>query len=134
MKSFVHNKLWRDKLAEMVSEEGSVVYIDNIDEDQYEEALRAKIVEESIEMLESVDQDDVMEEMADSLEVMDALCKVYGITMDDIKKIKDEKFEDLGGYSKSQLITHVEHPAGSAAEKYCLENPEQYPEMEDEEA
>lgn len=131
MKSFIHNKLWRDKLSKIMKEEGSVVHVEQLDEDQYEEALRAKIVEESIEMLESTDQDDVMEGMADILEVMDALCIVYGIKMDEILQIKEEKQADLGGYNKSELVTRVEHPAGSASEKYCLDNPEQYPQTEE---
>lgn len=131
MKKFEHNKLWRSKFTEMMVDKGCVVYADKLDEDQYEEALRAKIVEESIEMLEATDQEEAMEEMADILEVMDCLCKVYGIKMADILDIKARKLAKLGSYSEQKLITDVEYPAGSKYEKYCLENPDQYPEVED---
>jgi predicted house-cleaning noncanonical NTP pyrophosphatase (MazG superfamily) len=133
MKKFSHNTLWRDNLAEILIEEGAVVHIEQLDEDQYEEALRAKIVEESIEMLESSDQDEVMEGMADILEAMDALCKVYGIKMSEILEIKKEKHADLGGYNKTDLITDVEYPAGSEEEQYCLNHPDQYPQVDNQE-
>ena len=70
-----------------------------------------------------------MQELADILEVIDALCLLHAIKLQDIKTIQAKKREERGGFEGRNFVTIAEHAVGSFGEKYCLAQPEKYPEL-----
>jgi len=43
--------------------------------------------------------------------------------------LQKNKYAKHGGFHNRIFVKHIAHPAGSAAEHYCLANPEKYPEI-----
>lgn len=68
------------------------------------EALKAKLIEESTEVQNAKTIHEVTEELADVAEVIDGLCKAYGISLDDLAQVKEERRTTRGGFEKGLYI------------------------------
>jgi predicted house-cleaning noncanonical NTP pyrophosphatase (MazG superfamily) len=93
-------KLIRDKIPELVEERGEDISVHLADEEEFVQALREKLVEEVGEFL----QNPSPEEMADILEVMDAMCVLYDIDPVEVQDVKDYKFIERGGFEKKLIL------------------------------
>jgi len=79
-----------------------------IDDQQYLLALHKKLIEEVDEFIEaSNNQDDekTKEELADVLEVIDALCQLKNYNSDEIEALRQKKKSERGGFSKRILLS-----------------------------
>ncbi len=132
MRKFRQNKLWRDKTPALMEETGSIIHIKNLSDIEYLTCLLDKLEEESIEVKQAIKKEDVVEELADVLEVLDAICEYYAINKDELEKCKQKKLSERGGFYKRKFVTVAEHQNNSFGEKYCLKQPEKYPEIKTE--
>ncbi|MGM9941434.1 MAG: phosphoribosyl-ATP pyrophosphohydrolase [Bulleidia sp.] len=89
-------KLVRDRIPEIIEQDGKTPVIRMMDEHEYKEELRKKLLEEVQEYL----TDESVEEMADMLEVMHALCAVTGHTMAEVEQARVRKCRERGGFEK----------------------------------
>ncbi|WP_329125078.1 nucleoside triphosphate pyrophosphohydrolase [Streptomyces sp. NBC_01353] len=91
-------KLVRDRIPQIIRENGAepVIYIAGRDE--YRSRLRDKLGEEVAEFLEA-DEDSAPEELADVLEVVRALAVDLGVDADHLEKIRDGKAGERGGFA-----------------------------------
>lgn len=133
MRIFQQNKLWRDKAVELLEQAGSKVYWKKLDDAEYDKQLRLKIVEESEEVLNAISRDDLINELADVMDVIHALCTVNNISIDDIRLAQNKKHSDRGNFEGRKFVTTAAHPVGSFGEKYCLLDPAKYPEITEKE-
>lgn len=46
-RAFLQNKLWRDRAVELMEQTGSVIYYKRLDDGEFEEQLRLKMLEEA---------------------------------------------------------------------------------------
>ena len=129
MRKFLQNKLWRDNIPDKMRDMGSVIHIKQLTEDAYKACLMDKLVEEVAEVTAATTQAEVIEEIADVLEVLDAIYKAHGVEKSTIEETKQKKFQERGGFFERQFVTIAEHEPGSFGEKYCLAEPEKYPEV-----
>ena len=129
MRKFIQNKLWRDKALEYSQLIGSKIHTKELSDEEYNDSLKDKLIEEAAEVKEASTNKDILEEMADVLEVLDALCHLHGISKDDLETCKQKKFLERGGFYHRKFVTVAEHRPNSFGEKYCLEQPEKYPEI-----
>ena len=90
-------KLVRDGIPEIIRSSGGAPELLKLDKDQYLAALRLKLVEEANEVLEADDKD-LVEELADVLEVLAALVKANDIDWADIEREREEKHAERGGF------------------------------------
>lgn len=74
-----YNKLVRDRIPEIIEQAGKIARWHQLNDDEFREALRAKVVEEAIELLEA-DDAGICTELADLAEVLDAALRVYGVS------------------------------------------------------
>lgn len=129
MHKFLQNKLWRDNAPDLMRATGSIVHIKQLDDMQYEEQLKIKLREEVEEVCVAQDSKELIEELADVFEVIDALCALQKISLEDVRAAQQEKCDKKGGFYKRAFVTVAEHAAGSFGEKYCRAEPEKYPEV-----
>lgn len=98
-----YNKLVRDKIPEIIEASGKQCVCETLSDEQYIEMLDAKLNEELAEYHESKS----IEELADLLEVMQAVVKARGYSMDDLERTRTEKATKRGGFEKKILLKEV---------------------------
>lgn len=128
-RSFKQDKLWRDKAVDIMEEMGSLITWKRLDDQEFIEQLKVKLVEETQEVVNTKTKDHLSEELADVLEVIISFCEVHNLSLEDIVKIQHEKQAKRGGFSGRKFVTIASHLEGSFGEKYCLADPEKYPEI-----
>ena len=96
----IYNKMERDKIPDIISKNGENSVTKVLNDDEYKEELFKKLEEECIEVIKSKDNDELSCEIADVLEVIDSIINLEGLSLDDIKRIQEDKRESRGGFSK----------------------------------
>lgn len=129
MRTFKQEKLWRDKLPDKMVKMGSVIHIKQLDDGEYDHQLRVKFIEEAEEVKVAKSRKELMEELADVLEVIDSLCALHNLSRSEIEMVQEKKRAERGGFLERKFVTIAEHPEGSFGEHYCLAQPEKYPEI-----
>lgn len=129
MRIFAQNKLWRDKAVELTEQMGSKVYWHRLDDIEYDKQLRSKLLEESQEVFSATSHKDLTNELADVVEVMQALCAANNISWDEVIAAQNKKRLERGGFEGRKFVTKAAHLDGSFGHQYCLNDPKKYPEI-----
>ena len=98
-----YDKLVRDKIPEIIEHSGKKATYRILGEAEYKEYLEKKLDEEVAEFHESKS----VEELADILEVIYALCSVYS-TQNTVKVEQLNKYIERGGFAKRICLIEVE--------------------------
>ncbi len=85
-----YNKLVRDRIPEIIRKSGIQCQTVTLSEIEYRQALRQKLIEEAQEAA-TANNADLVIEIADLLEVVDALLKSYGISHNQVGLEQDKK-------------------------------------------
>jgi len=91
------NKLVRDRIPNLIRAAGYTCATEVLDEAEYRQALRAKLVEEAGEAA-AADNDDLIDELADLHEVMMALMAAHGISPETVRKTQMLRREARGSF------------------------------------
>ena len=102
-KVIVYNKLVRDKIPQIISDSGKSCTTRVLDEAAYLQKLEEKLGEE----LAEYQQSKALEELADLLEVMEAVVKARGESWEELKCIQQKKREKRGGFDGRVLLLDV---------------------------
>jgi predicted house-cleaning noncanonical NTP pyrophosphatase (MazG superfamily) len=95
------SKLVRDGIPGIIRQDGREPEVRRIAGDQLKAALREKLVEEALELRDS---DNLYEELADVLEVVDAIVEAYGLDRGKLEVAKKEKHSRAGGFSEGYYL------------------------------
>lgn len=98
------DKLVRDNIPAKIEANGEKAFTHEANEEESKLALEKKLQEEIAEFLEKP----CVEEMADVLEVMRALCDLHGVDYSELEKIRQEKFEQRGGFANRIILEKTE--------------------------
>lgn len=94
-----YNKLVRDNVPDVLNEKG-VKYITHVaDDEEYQEKLNAKLSEEVTEFIESGE----LEEIADILEVIEAICDHRQFNKTILTSLRESKAKQKGLF-KNRII------------------------------
>ena len=99
----VHNKLVRDKIPEIIEKSGKTYVAHVLSNEEYITELDKKLQEEATEYL----QDKNIEEMADLLEVLYAICTARGYTLEELESVRKKKAEERGGFAHKIFLEYV---------------------------
>lgn len=95
-----YNKLVRDRIPEIIKEKGDNPITHIAEDVEYWDKLKEKLLEE----IEEFKKDENIEEIADILEVLDAIIDYKGFDRDEIAKAKNTKAEVRGGFKKRIIL------------------------------
>ncbi len=100
----IYNKLVRDNIPEIIKENGQTAYISVLGNEKYNEELKNKLCEETKEFLDSED----IEELADIVEVVEALANYKGSSIEHVLAIKERKALKNGKFEKRLFLEKVD--------------------------
>ncbi|WP_330616940.1 nucleoside triphosphate pyrophosphohydrolase [Sellimonas sp.] len=89
-------KLVRDNIPDIIRADGKTPVTRILDQEEYLNELDRTLQEEVAEY----QADKFLEELADILEVLSAICKARGYSRKDLLKVRDEKRRKRGGFEK----------------------------------
>ena len=102
-----HNKLVRDRIPEIISKSGIEYQTITLSEQEYQQALRQKLIEEAQEAA-TANNADLAIEIADLLEVVDALLKSYEIPHHNVLLEQDKKRASKGDFDNKTMLLWTE--------------------------
>lgn len=97
-------KLVRDRIPEIIENEGRTPHVRVLDDKEMITCLENKLQEEVNEYI----KDHSLEELADILEVIYALCKMKGIPRDELERTRAIKEIARGSFIKKVFLEYVE--------------------------
>jgi len=97
-------KLVRDKIPQIITDAGKKPITEILDQERYLEELDKKLEEEVAEY----QADKSIEEMADVLEVLFAICEARGYSVDELMRVREEKCEKRGGFKERVYLVGCE--------------------------
>lgn len=95
-----YNKLVRDNIPKIIKEKGGTVMTHIADDAEYWQKLKEKLQEEVDEFI----QDENIGEIADMLEVLDAICRYKGFAKDEVEQVKTKKAQERGKFEKRIIL------------------------------
>lgn len=104
----IYNKLVRDRIPEIIQDTGKDLKSEVLSHDRYIVELKKKLNEEIEEYQAATTNEDALEELADVLELMNALARVHGSMIEDVDKIREEKAAKRGGFDEKIFLIEVE--------------------------
>lgn len=99
-----YNKLVRDGIPEIIKNAGKEPITHTAEEGEYESALVNKLQEEVAEFLKNPS----VEEAADVLEVIRAICELKGIDISDLENVRKKKADERGVFDKKIILDRTE--------------------------
>jgi len=131
LKKFLLNKLVRDNVPTQLEITGSQLDWRYLNDAEYDEALREKLIEESEEAQQAESREDLIKELASILEAMDALCALHSISKEELLEIKAQKREAKGGYDTRKFVSYAQFSENSPEAEYYLSQSLKYPEIKE---
>ncbi len=99
----IYNKLVRDNIPNICRQNNQTPKYNVLDDNEYKTELKKKLREETKEYLLGGE----IEELADILEVVEALANSQGSNMAEVLKIKEEKAKKNGKFEKKYFLESV---------------------------
>lgn len=114
----VYNKLVRDKMIDIYEHDvqnkisASAYSVRYLTREESLEELKTKLLEEAQEVFEAYGEEDkthLKEEIADVIEVIDAILYHNNISLDEVLKIRDAKKLRKGGFEKGLYLESIDY-------------------------
>ena len=108
MLKYEFNKIIRSKIPSRMIAEGVKVNSKKLNSNEFIDKLKLKLIEEAKEVSSATSRDKIKEELADVMEVMQALAQAADINMTDIEQEQILKREINGHFSPENYINYIE--------------------------
>ena len=98
-----YSTLVRDKVPDIIKEQGKVCICEQLNSKKFIEKLQEKLVEECNEYI----KDGTLEELVDIMEVIRAIANTKGISVTELEMIRQRKATQKGSFQKRLLLKEV---------------------------
>ncbi len=113
----IYNKLVRDKMLDIYKHDvenkisASDYSVRHLSREETLEELKNKLLEEAQEVFEAYgkDREHLKEEIADVIEVIDAILYHNDIKLDEVLRIRDAKKEKKGGFETGLYLESIDY-------------------------
>lgn len=102
-----YRKLVRDRIPEIIKENGGVPQTRILTKKEFKEELLKKLVEEAKEAYKSKEKDGLISELADIQEVLLSVYEIYSINCSDVTKTARKKRKERGAFNKRVYLESV---------------------------
>ena len=102
-----HHKLVRDQIPEIIAAAGRQPVARVLDQAGYQAALRTKLLEEAREAQAAPDGQ-LASELADVLEVLEALAAAHNMSWEDVMSEAGRKRAERGGFDRRIFLEYVD--------------------------
>ncbi|MDP4009379.1 MAG: nucleoside triphosphate pyrophosphohydrolase [Candidatus Shapirobacteria bacterium] len=99
----IYKKLVRDKIPEIIKNNRESFETRILDDEEFEVELKKKLVEEAKEVGLAINEE-LLEELADVLELVKSIADFKNITFLQIEERRKEKLEKRGGFKKKLFL------------------------------
>lgn len=103
MSERVYNKLVRDNIPDIITEQGETPIFRTLDDAEYENCLKKKLAEEVAEFTD----ESTMDELSDILEVLESIANLHGWTDGEIQRTRRDKAEARGAFRERIFLEKV---------------------------
>lgn len=103
MKKNYYNKLIRDYIPDRIEKKGGKYETRVLSEKEYEKELKKKLYEESKEII-NAPKYELLNELADVLELIKTIAEYYKISFKDVEKYQIKKKKERGGFNKKLFL------------------------------
>ena len=103
----IYNKLVRDKIPNIIKNNGGEPYTRILSNEEYIENLKKKLIEECNEVISVKTKEDTLEELADTLEVVRSLAKAIGYSYENLIDVAEKKATKRGGFEEKIFLEKV---------------------------
>lgn len=100
----IFKKLIRDKMPEIMKAQGKELVVRVLENEEFKEALRRKVIEEVSELKDAKTNEEAMDKIAYLYEIADALGDAYGFSKSEIKELKEKTHQARGGFEKKLFL------------------------------
>jgi predicted house-cleaning noncanonical NTP pyrophosphatase (MazG superfamily) len=109
-------KLIRDKIPDIIKANHKKCEVKILSNTEYKQALKSKLLEEAQEVFDA-QEEELIEEIADIYEVIEALIKAYNLDKEKIKKIKEDKANSKGKFEQKLKLISVTNKQNNSEAK-----------------
>lgn len=120
-------KLVRDRIPELMAGPDNILEVEILNHKAHILALKNKLKEEAEEVFLATSKEEIIEEIADVKEVLDALMLKLSISRIELEEIKRQKSLKKGGFDRGLFLKTVALPKDSDVAAHFLKDPNKYP-------
>ncbi len=103
-----YEKLIRDRIPELMDADGVRYEVAVLDDHAFRAALLAKLEEEAAEARAAAGREERVKELADVLEVLEAVLAAEGIEWDEVRTAQQARREARGGFERRLWLRWTE--------------------------
>jgi predicted house-cleaning noncanonical NTP pyrophosphatase (MazG superfamily) len=107
MRTTTYRKLVRDRIPAIIQQNGGLPTVRRLPAAKVLPALKAKLGEEAAELRKAKTRDDLIAEVADVFEILDALLQRSGVSLVDVRRVQREKRRKRGGFAEGFFLVSV---------------------------
>tara|TARA_B100000678_G_C17910149_1_gene382962 strand:- start:78 stop:404 length:327 start_codon:yes stop_codon:yes gene_type:complete len=101
------NKLVRNKVTEFIKRDGHTATVKKLSDKEYQKELLNLLIEEATEVQKATDDLERIVELADVLEVIDAIKKAFSIDSGDLTRAQTRKRNERGDFSDQIYLVSI---------------------------
>ena len=104
MSRVYYNKLIRDNIPDKIKGKGSDLETRELNDEEFEKELLKKVEEEASGVVAATTKEEITEELADVLDVIEEIKRLKGITDDEIREAQEINSKKKGGFIKRLFL------------------------------